>query len=170
MTSPENYFELFGLTVDYAIDHDALHKAWLGLQKQTHPDSQTAEADGSQAAHINQAYRTLNEAYQRSIYLLSLKSYDVPAEQTVKNIAFLEEMMAYQEELARLRANEDQAGLQTLATNLTEKIVQIDDQLVQLFASPDYHNSILTHLESIEDVVAEFKFYLRLREQVSANG
>ncbi len=82
--SISNYFECFGLEVDFDIDIDLLDNKYLELQSKQHPDcfygvnKELKNFVHSGSVLINEAYRTLKSPLKRAEYLLSLmfKKYD----------------------------------------------------------------------------------------------
>lgn len=84
MNLNQNYFELFGLPIEFRIDTDLLNDRYLGLQKEVHPDNFAAGTDQEKrlsmqwATFINTANATLKSPLARAIYLLEL--HDVKME------------------------------------------------------------------------------------------
>lgn len=81
MSVPEfqrNYFQLFDLPVDYALDTAQLGERYRQLQKELHPDRYAAASAHEQrlavqySALVNEAYATLRKPLSRALYLLEL--------------------------------------------------------------------------------------------------
>ena len=74
-----NYFEIFGLPVDYAVAEGLLADRFLDLQKQVHPDRFAAGTDQEKrlamqwATLVNTANETLRAPLPRAIYMLELR-------------------------------------------------------------------------------------------------
>ena len=74
----KDYFEIFGLPVNYAVDQGLLADRFLDLQRQVHPDRFAAGTDQEKrlamqwATLVNTANETLREPLSRAIYLLAL--------------------------------------------------------------------------------------------------
>jgi molecular chaperone HscB len=81
MSLPEfqrNYFELFDLPVDFALDQAELGKRYREVQGEVHPDRFASASAHEQrlavqySALINEAYATLRKPLSRALYLLEL--------------------------------------------------------------------------------------------------
>lgn len=79
----QNYFECFGLKMEFDISVDDLDHSYFKLQAKNHPDcnhnSENKSAFEVNSVFINEAYHTLQSPLKRAEYLLSLllKKYDV---------------------------------------------------------------------------------------------
>ncbi len=82
-----NYFELFGLPIQFELDGSLLSSQFRALQKRFHPDNFATASERDrlmavqQAAQINDAYQTLKDPLRRAEYLLSLQGIEMNAEQ-----------------------------------------------------------------------------------------
>ena len=101
-----NFFDLFGLPVQFAIDESNLVARFQELQKQLHPDrfasKPAAERRWSMqaASYVNEGYQTLKNDLKRAIYLLKLNDVSVDEEtDTRMSPMFLMEQMEYRESL-----------------------------------------------------------------------
>jgi len=100
----KNYFEIFGLPVDYAVDLDLLADRFLGLQKEVHPDRFAARPDQEKrlamqwTTLVNTANETLRAPLPRAIYLLGLRGIELEHNPTLPP-AFLMEQIDLREEL-----------------------------------------------------------------------
>ncbi len=78
-----DYFTLFGLTPNYAIDSEQLTHRFQELQRQYHPDrfATCSEQEKMQAlqhaATINAAYQSLRHPLKRAEYMLLLHGFDI---------------------------------------------------------------------------------------------
>ncbi len=110
----KNYYELFDLPVDYAVDAEHLSERYRELQKVVHPDRYANASEQERrlavqgAGHINEAFRVLKDPLARAVYQLSLSGVDM---QDGKSMAsdpmFLMEQMELREQLAGARAAPD---------------------------------------------------------------
>lgn len=79
----QNYFEIFGLPVDFNVDADLLADRFIELQKEVHPDRFAAGTDQEKrlsmqwATMVNTAKTTLRHPLQRAIYILNLKGISI---------------------------------------------------------------------------------------------
>lgn len=75
----KNYFELFGLPLQFELEDRELTDRYKNLQRQLHPDTEIDERRKrfavQAAAHVNEAYRILRNPVDRAGYLLELKGY-----------------------------------------------------------------------------------------------
>ncbi|WP_375055519.1 co-chaperone HscB [Zobellella sp. DQSA1] len=112
-----NYFELFGLPVQFALDSQALAGTYRQLQMQFHPDKFASRPERERllavqrAAQINDAFTTLKQPLNRAEYLLSLYGIDIRAEQqTLKDPLFLMQQMEWREQLETIPEANDVFG------------------------------------------------------------
>lgn len=113
----QNYFEIFGLPVDYAVDASALAERFRNLQKEMHPDKHAASSEHEQrlsmqwSSLINTAHDTLKAPLPRAIYMMELKGREVDHNPTLPP-AFLMEQIELREELEALEG--DPAAIEKL--------------------------------------------------------
>ncbi|NTV94810.1 MAG: Fe-S protein assembly co-chaperone HscB [Thiobacillus sp.] len=117
----QNHFALFGLTPAFAIDAEALDRAYRELQAEIHPDrfAHAGEADQrlavQWATRANEAYQALKHPFARACYLLTLQGIDAMAPgHAAMPMAFLERQMAGREALADAVAEADFDALDRL--------------------------------------------------------
>ena len=73
-----NYFELFNLPVQFAIDRNSLDNAYREIQNLVHPDRFVTATEAEKrtamqwATMANDAYQILRDPLRRSIYLCEL--------------------------------------------------------------------------------------------------
>lgn len=129
-----SHFELLGLAPSFAVDADALDRAYRDLQGRVHPDRFAGAADADRRAAMqwsvraNEAYASLKDPVRRAIHLLELRGIDIGAENnTAMEPAFLMAQMEWREaaEDARLARNID--ALDDLLARLrAERQVRLD--------------------------------------------
>ena len=74
----QDYFSLFGLPVEFAIDRELLGDRFRRLQGELHPDRYATASSYEQrlavqhSALVNQAYETLRKPLGRALYLMEL--------------------------------------------------------------------------------------------------
>ena len=120
-----NHFELLGLPVAFALDAEALERAYLDLQSRVHPDRFASSGEAERrvamqwAARANEAYRTLKDPVDRARYLLSLKGFDTGEESnTAMPPDFLMQQMEWREAVADAAAARDVARLEAVRGEL----------------------------------------------------
>ncbi len=116
-----NHFELLGLPPAFAVDLQALERAYRELQGRVHPDRFAAASEAERrvamqwAARANEAYRTLRNPIDRARYLLGLKGYDTGEESnTAMPPDFLMQQMAWREQVEEGLGSRDPAALEAL--------------------------------------------------------
>ncbi len=109
-----NYFQLFGLEIQFTIDLTRLSTLYQTLQKKVHPDrfahasSQEQMLAVKKSTLINDAYQTLKNPLKRAQYLLELRGVDMPSEQaSFGDISFLMRQMELREMLAEVKDADD---------------------------------------------------------------
>jgi molecular chaperone HscB len=121
MNLQDNHFALFGFAERFALDVDALDRAYRDVQAQVHPDRFARASAVEQrvalqwATRANEAYRALRDPLQRAIYLCTLRGQD-PADEhdTRMPQAFLMQQLEWRETLDDARAAGDAAAIERL--------------------------------------------------------
>ena len=101
-----DHFARLGLPAALDLDAGALDKAYFAGQRQWHPDrfvgkppAERAKAS-SEAAALNDAYRTLKDPLSRAVYLAGLNGVELPGDgKTIDDPELLMEAMETREEL-----------------------------------------------------------------------
>lgn len=134
----EDYFQLFGLPAQYAVDAATLETTWRRLAAQVHPDRYVTATPVERriamqwASTINEAYRTLKSPLSRARYLCEQAGHDLQTESnTSMDPAFLMQQMEWREQLDEARSGNRQA-LEALQQSLEESSRQIRDDVGQL--------------------------------------
>ena len=136
----QNHFELFQLPTTFAVDLDALDKAFRDVQGQVHPDrfvnATAAEKRVAMqwATRANEAYTTLKHPQKRAQYLCELHGVDLKTESnTAMPMDFLMQQMEWREALGEARAARDAEALDELDADVKAarkvKLAQIGLQL-----------------------------------------
>ena len=109
-----NYFELFGLPLQFSLDGSLLSSQFRDLQRQFHPDNFATASERDRllavqkAAQINDAYQVLKNPIQRAEYILLQHDVDIRSEQqTMQDPMFLMEQMELREELEDIASGSD---------------------------------------------------------------
>ena len=146
MSLPEfqkNYFQLFDLPEDFALDQAQLGKRYRQLQKELHPDRYASGSAHEQrlavqySALINEAYATLRKALPRALYLLELAGMsqeDIAGQQI--DGGFLMAQMDLREKLVSLAEMVDpETALEHLVTEIGVDVNQLRDQFSCAYAA-----------------------------------
>jgi len=163
-----NHFELFGLAPAYALDTEALERAWREVQARVHPDryahAGAAERRASLAwsARANEAYRLLKDPVERARYLLELNGVDPQFETcTAMPEAFLQRQMELREALAEARAARDAARLAQLEQEVAAAMQALEADIARrMDAERDYAGAA--------GLVRELQFLRRLADEIDA--
>ena len=134
----DTHFSLLGLPQRFAVDLDALERAYKNVQAQVHPD-RFAAAPAAQrrvamqwAARANEAYTVLRTPLKRAAYLCELRGVAIEAESnTAMPREFLMQQMQWREALDEATHPWDASKVQALRTQLT----QAQDALAQQVAT-----------------------------------
>ncbi|MFM1895597.1 MAG: Fe-S protein assembly co-chaperone HscB [Pseudomonadota bacterium] len=122
----QNYFQVFALPETFAVDSDALNRAYRALQEQVHPDRVASGAGAEKLAAVqlsswlNEAYETLRFPIKRAAYLLEIKGIDSnKVDQSELDPGLLLEQIEWRERLAELPRNDSALGeLERLRTEV----------------------------------------------------
>jgi molecular chaperone HscB len=136
-----DHFARLGLPAALDLDAGALDKAYFAGQRQWHPDRFVAKPPeerakaSSEAAALNDAYRTLKSPIDRAVYLAALKGVEMPADgKTIDDPDLLMEAMEAREELQDAATVQAVDGLAAKAVADVEKALK---GLASLFLAND---------------------------------
>lgn len=125
MDIQSDHFTLFGLPLAFAIDRDALDRAYRAMQSEVHPDRFVSAGGAEQrramqwATKANEAYRVLRDPLPRAVYLCALQGDDPKDEhRTDMPQEFLIAQLEWRETLDDARAANDREALERLQTEL----------------------------------------------------
>ena len=161
-----NYFQLFGLQVDFSVDLANLSTIYQTLQKQAHPD-RFANASSQQqliavqkSTEINDAYQTLKSPLLRAQYMLTLRGVEMPSEQaSFGDVSFLMRQMELRELLEDIKLADDKDAAILAASQVFDaEFEQLFSQLkAQLSENTQESNALAC------DNVRKLKFYQKLK-------
>ncbi|MBD0333464.1 MAG: Fe-S protein assembly co-chaperone HscB [Chitinophagaceae bacterium] len=167
-----NFFELFGMPLQFLIDKTALKKKYLELSKQSHPDyfvqqtTQQQETALQTSAELNKAYKTLTNKSEIIAYVLRLKGllatdekYELPPE-------FLLRMMEVNEQLAEANMDDDVNGKAAIYQQLEQMENEIYEPVKEIIEN--YKDEVTTEEEllQVKDYYFKRKYLQRLRQQL----
>ena len=145
----QNYFEIFGLPVDFSLDINSLTERYRELQKTVHPDRFANASDRDrrlavqQAALINEALETLKSPLKRARYLLQLNGIQFDDEkETHLDPEFLMEQMELREAVADVRQQTDPfARLGELMSTIQYKQDLMTDRLQEMNSKQEFETA-----------------------------
>ncbi len=121
----QNYFDFFGLAVNFDISISALETNYRKIQAEVHPDkfvtaSAAEKMKSMQTATLaNDAYQTLKQPALRATYLLSLQDITAISEtNTAMPTDFLMQQMEWREQLEDAIQASNVDAIETLAREL----------------------------------------------------
>jgi molecular chaperone HscB len=134
-----DYFQLFNLPEQYAIDTKLLEANFRKIQSASHPDrfvnaaASEKLASMQQATLSNEAYDTLKNAARRAKYLLARRGIDAVAEtNTALPMDFLMQQMEWREQLDDAKQANDIASLERLYVQLRAEAKTMEANLTEL--------------------------------------
>jgi len=160
----KNYFEIFGLPVNYAVDQELLADRFLDLQKQVHPDRFAAGTDQEKrlamqwATLVNTANETLRLPLPRAIYLLALSGINLEHNPTLPP-EFLMDQIDLREQLESIEEGEN--NLEEL-DSFRKKMQQAINKV-----QAEFKESLDEDIGKAERLVYELQFLSKLL--ISAN-
>ncbi|MFT6918036.1 MAG: molecular chaperone HscB [Cognaticolwellia sp.] len=164
-----NYFQLFGLEIQFTIDLDKLSTLYQTLQKKVHPDRFAHGSNQEQmlavkkSTLINDAYQTLKKPLKRAQYLLELRGISMPNEQaSFGDVSFLMHQMELREMLDEVKHADDVDAAVFDASQVFEaEFQQLFNQLQSQLAenTPDSNSLACDNLRKL-------KFYQKLNVEL----
>ncbi len=141
----EDYYSLFDLPREFAIDHPELERRFRERSRQLHPD-RFARAEPKErrlslerATRLNDAHRVLKDWRLRAAYLLKLAGQDVFGEgRTFHDPEFLEEQLEWREALALARADGDAGALSGIAARARFRLTALEAEVAAFFEDPEW--------------------------------
>ena len=163
-----NFFELFEVPVSYYVDLDVVHRAYMDLQKQVHPDNYANESDErkrismQQTSRVNEAYNTLKDGVMRAAYMLTLKGVDIRlSNETTKDMAFLMEQMQTRERLENIRKEADPlSALDDMAEQVKATTQTLAAAFEQAFDNDE--------LEQARECVRKLQFMKKAKNEIES--
>jgi molecular chaperone HscB len=141
----QNYFALFHLPQQFALDSPKLDAAYREVQNQVHPDKFVSAPDAEKrvamqwATQANEAYKTLKSPFRRAAYLCELNGIDLQTESnTAMPVDFLMQQMEWREALDEARDAQNLPALERLDADLRAARRQKLENIAVLFEENEY--------------------------------
>ena len=160
----QNFFELFRLSPDFAIDSGVLAQRYRELQRLVHPDRfVTASAQERRlsmqcATYVNEAFQTLKQPLSRARYLLEMRGV-VMDQSAAMPTDFLMEQITLREQLEELS---EQADPLAALMQLRDELEQLSRKQQQTFADLLVGDDLMPALEAFN----KMQFLYRLQEEL----
>ncbi len=166
-TLTRNYFELFSLPQQYALERAELDARYRELQRTVHPDRYASAGDQErrlsmqQAAHINEAYQVLRDPLRRGRYLLELRGHRIDDQQTThQDPEFLMQQIELREALGAIRSQDDPLqALDRLARDIQAQYRALESELARVLDEDEEIGAALT-------LVLKMQYFMRLQNEV----
>ncbi|MBR7003214.1 MAG: Fe-S protein assembly co-chaperone HscB [Neisseriaceae bacterium] len=143
-----DFFALFHLPQDYAIDLAVLEQTYRVLAAQYHPDRAAGQSAFHQkenmmmTASINQAYGVLRDDIERGVHMLALHGIDANAhEYNIADPEFLMQQMEWREDLENAQTLDE---VNKLNQQIQEVKCDVQQQLLAEFHNQNYPNATQT--------------------------
>ncbi|WP_343524403.1 iron-sulfur cluster co-chaperone HscB C-terminal domain-containing protein [Pedobacter sp.] len=170
-----NYFEFYGLPIQFNPDQQLVKAKFYAFSKQYHPDFYANESEEKQQEVLdlstlnNKAYQTLSNAKKCLKYVLELKGIVETDEGYQLPQSFLMEMMDINEALMDLQFEPDAGKLEEVRNNIGAIEEALKTELIDLTNqfdnSPAGASDVL--LASIKDNFYRQKYIDRIREKLA---
>lgn len=153
----------------FAVDITNLKQIYLDLQKQFHPDYFVIDKQATEftdknlivavSAHINNAFKTLQNPLSRAILLLKLNNIEYNlAHDTSISEDFLIEQMEIHEEINKATLTNNLNALENIEQQIKIKKNSIIDNITMAFN----HIDISLNYEKIKQLIKQLAFYDKL--------
>lgn len=161
-----NYFELFGLPIQFQLDGSLLSSQFRELQKRFHPDNFATASERDRlmsvqkTAEINDANQVLKSPITRAEYLLSLNGVELRGEQqTLQDPMFLMEQLELREELeAIIESSDAESALFDFDSKVEKMYKQQLNQVEQELDGQQW--------DIAADTVRKLKFIAKLKNEI----
>jgi molecular chaperone HscB len=158
-----DFFALFGLPVQFAIDRGTLDTQYRALQKKYHPDNQSqqpaANASGVSAV-INHAYQTLKMPDSRATYLLEMQDKAETLDNSIADLDFLDDAMTLRIDLDDAIQEQSLPQLQQIKPLVATRLEQQSARFEQAYNEQNWSDAC--------DAAQKLKFLVKLNIDVLA--
>ncbi len=176
----ENYFSLFGLSPAYVFSESELHKRFIALQRETHPDKLIGKNAEERliaiqkSMRVNDAYDTLKSPLTRAEYLLELNGVFVNTDEDSEkpDNALLMEILELREQLSECDSG---PALKVAMDDIKASMSRVITELEGAFATESFERAAqltmrLKYLgKSLEEAHTLFYRFKAMAEQAQHN-
>jgi len=167
-TLTQNYFELFSLPQQYALERAELDTRYRDLQRTVHPDRYASAGDRErrlsmqQATHINEAYQVLKDPLRRGRYLLELRGHALEDQQTThQDTEFLMQQIELREALGDIRRQDDPLqALDRLSREILAQYQALESELAQVL------DNSREEIDAALTLVLKMQYFMRLQNEM----
>lgn len=133
-----DYFQVFGLPRRYGVDLAELHRRFLSISRNIHPDYFSGEADEMRglalrlSAQVNEAYETLRDPVARAEYLLETAGGRSSAQDKSVPGNLLGEIMMLREQIEEAKASGDSETLVLIRAQIDSRRLRMEEAIAGL--------------------------------------
>ena len=133
-----DYFTIFGLPRRYRLDEQELHKRFLNLTREIHPDRfatsspETIDLTMRLAAQINEAHEVLKDPVLRAEYLLQRAGGKRPSDDKSAPGEMLTEVMELREQIEEAVSQDDRTTLHELRRRVDDMAAEVWETVASL--------------------------------------
>lgn len=156
----QNYFALFQLPQQFAVDLALLDRQYRQLQAEVHPDKfvSASPAERMQSMQMatlaNEAYQTLKQPTARARYLLQLQGIETDEENnTAMPTDFLMAQMEWREAMDDAKLSKDVAALELLLSDMRQQAKALQHEIAsEIVENPTQTAQTVRKLRFIDKV------------------
>ena len=167
----QNYFEIFGLPIDFKVDIELLGNRYRNLQRELHPDKFVRGTEHEKrlsmqwSSLLNTANETLRMPLSRAIYMLEQKGLNVdsnpqlPPDLLIKQIELREELETLEEDAAGLDGLDGfKKRLHRSMTNLGEAFADSvnDEKALTVVYEMQFLAKVLVAADQLEEKLLDY--------------
>ncbi len=162
-----DFFSLLGLPPRFAIDAEALERAWRSVQAAVHPDRFASGTDAQKlmalrySTQVNEAHETLKDPIKRAGYLCQLHGVEIDAERnTAMPAEFLVQQMEWRESMEDSVVARDIQGLSQLMQEVQASLAESELLVEHLL------DSVQPNYEKAAQEVRRMMFLVKFKSQL----
>ncbi len=171
-----DFFVMFNLPTRFDIDENELHRKYLALSRNIHPDVVDKSTDQNRrnslqlSSMLNRAYETLRGAVSRAEYLLVLAGGPSPRDDRSVPGETLAKIMVLRENIEEAREAGDQAALQQIRREVADHGEATRAEIIRLARNLANDAERDTTMKALRRQLNAMQYWQNLGEQLPAAG